>query len=152
MTHTSTPHWPTVPWRPPLHPQYSTVQPFVYRDTLNMLTWLRAVACNLDTLREAINRYGEQSGEMYDRLVAGLDALRKEFDGLYAQNISQWLAENMPGIIGDAVDEAIRAVFFGLTEDGRFCAYVPKNWAAYMEFDTNANYGDEEYGCLILKY
>lgn len=39
-------------------PYFSTMQPFAYRDTLNMLTWLRAVACNLDTVREHVNEVG----------------------------------------------------------------------------------------------
>ena len=40
-------------------PYFSTMQPFAYRDTLNMLTWLRAVACKLDTVREHVNDMGE---------------------------------------------------------------------------------------------
>ena len=39
-------------------PYFSTMQPFAYRDTLNMVTWLRAIACNLDTLREYTNNVG----------------------------------------------------------------------------------------------
>ena len=133
-------------------PYFSTMQPFAYRDTLNMLTWLRAVSCNLDKLREALNEYGEQSGKLYDDLTERLDALQAEFDKLYEEKIREWLTENMPEIMGDAVTEAIKTVFFGLTDDGYFCAYVPKNWADHIEFGTNANYGDEEYGCLILNY
>lgn len=133
-------------------PYFSTMQPFAYRDTLNMLTWLRAVACNLDKLREALNEYGEQSGNLYDALAERLDALQAEFDKLYAEKIREWLAANMPEIMGDAVTEAIKTVFFGLTPDGYFCAYVPKNWADYIEFDTSATYGSKEYGCLILNY
>ena len=133
-------------------PYFSTMQPFAYRDTLNMLTWLRAVSCNLDKLREALNEYGEQSGKLYDALAERLDALQAEFDKLYEEKIREWLAANMPGIMGDAISEAVKTVFFGLTDDGYFCAYVPKNWADYIEFDTDVKYGDEEYGCLILNY
>lgn len=133
-------------------PYFSTMQPFAYRDTLNMLTWLRAVSCNLDKLREALNEYGEQSGKLYDSLTARLDALQAEFDNLYEEKIREWLAENMPEIMDDAVTEAIKTIFFGLTDDGYFCAYVPKNWADYIEFDTNVNYASKEYGCLILNY
>lgn len=133
-------------------PYFTTTQPFAYRDTLNMLTWLSAVSCNLDKLREVLNEYGEQSGKLYDVLTARLDALQAEFDKLYEEKIQEWLAANMPEIMGNSVSEAIKTVFFGLTDDGYFCAYVPKNWADYIEFDTDANYGNEEYGCLILNY
>ena len=40
-------------------PYFSTMQPFAYRDTLNMLTWLRAIACNLDKVREHVNEVGD---------------------------------------------------------------------------------------------
>lgn len=40
-------------------PYFSTMQPFAYRDTLNMLTWLHAIARNLDTVREHVNDIGE---------------------------------------------------------------------------------------------
>lgn len=48
-------HWPSRPWRPPLHPQYATVQPFAYRDTLNLMTWVQAIQCNLEQLRQTYN-------------------------------------------------------------------------------------------------
>lgn len=49
------PHWPVRPWRPPVHPQYATVQPFAYRDTLNLMTWVQAIQCNLEELRQTYN-------------------------------------------------------------------------------------------------
>lgn len=45
-------------------PYFSTMQPFAYRDTLNMLTWLRAIACNLDTVREHVNDIGDAVGKI----------------------------------------------------------------------------------------
>ena len=51
----SPPHWPIRPWQPPVHPQYATVQPFAYRDTLNLMTWVQAIQCNLEQLRQTYN-------------------------------------------------------------------------------------------------
>ena len=53
----------------------------------------------------------------------------------------------MPDIIG----KYIRMVFFGLTLDGYFVAYIPDGtgWDDIV-FDTGAVYGTNEYGRLIL--
>ena len=84
-----------------------------------------------------------------------VDALEEEFEKFkesgfldyYEAQLKAWIDENMERIIS----KAIKMVFFGLTEDGYFCAYIPKSWAGIM-FDTVANYADENYGCLVLEY
>ena len=53
----------------------------------------------------------------------------------------------MPNIIS----EAIKTVYFGLTLDGYFVAYIPESWTQII-FDTGAVYGTPEYGRLILSY
>lgn len=42
-------------------------------------------------------------------------------------------------------------VHFGLTDDGHFCAYVPESWSS-IQFDTGNEYGEFDYGRLILRY
>lgn len=70
------------------------------------------------------------------------------FTDFYEAQINQWVLDNMPQIM----EKALTVLFFGLTENGYFCAYVPNNWAKYVTFDTGAVYGDSDYGCLILRY
>lgn len=87
-------------------------------------------------------------GQLYEQLVADFEKFQEYgFDDYYKEQIEKWVAENMPDIIADA----IRMVFFGLTEDGYFCAYIPKPWYDIV-FDTGAVYGSDEYGRLILNY
>lgn len=69
------------------------------------------------------------------------------FDDYYRAQIEQWVRDHMREII----EQAIKMVFFGLTDDGYFCAYIPKSWQGIL-FDTIANYADENYGCLVLSY
>lgn len=69
------------------------------------------------------------------------------FEDYYEEQLHQWVLDHMPDIIADA----IRMVFFGLTDDGYFCAYIPQPWYDVI-FDTGAVYGSDEYGRLILKY
>lgn len=69
------------------------------------------------------------------------------FDDYYAQQIEKWFEDNAWKIY----ERVARQVFFGLTSDGHFCAYVPESWRE-IEFDTGAIYGTEEYGRLILRF
>ena len=69
------------------------------------------------------------------------------FDDYYRAQIEQWVKDNMENIIRDS----IKMVFFGLTDDGYFCAYIPDSWSD-LTFDTGAVYGRSDYGRLILKF
>lgn len=70
------------------------------------------------------------------------------FDEYYRKQIETWVLNNFP----DIITNAIQVLFFGLTDDGYFCAYVPTNWIKYMSFDTGAVYGADDYGCLKITY
>ena len=50
----------------------------------------------------------------------------------------------------DLVGELVRFVFFGLTQDGYFVAYIPENWRD-IQFDTIAT-PNEDYGRLCIYY
>lgn len=69
------------------------------------------------------------------------------FDDYYAGQLERWFADNAWKIY----ERTAKQVFFGLTSDGYFCAYVPESWRE-IEFDTGAIYGTEEYGRLILRF
>lgn len=84
--------------------------------------------------------------------IAELQRLFQEFqehgfEEYYEQQLEAWINEHMPEIIS----QAIKMVFFGLTEDGYFCAWIPKSWHGII-FDTIADYTSENYGCLVLSY
>lgn len=71
------------------------------------------------------------------------------FEDYYEEQLSQWINANMPEIIGKYVG----MVFFGLTMDGHFVAYIPEgsNWDD-IGFDTGMVYGLPDYGRLKLIY
>lgn len=94
--------------------------------------------------------------EQYDDLVKQIESLRNEFDefktsgfeDFYEQSLREWISRNF----ADLITEGIKSVvFFGLTLDGYFTAYIPQSWSDII-FDTGAVYGSEEYGRLILYY
>lgn len=59
----------------------------------------------------------------------------------------EWADKNLPAM----VCELVRFVWFGLTPDGHFCAYVPANWG-WLTFNTGTDITEPEYGHLIITY
>lgn len=59
----------------------------------------------------------------------------------------EWADKNLPAM----VCEMVRFVWFGLTPDGHFCAYVPANWG-WLTFNTGTVITEPEYGHLIITY
>lgn len=59
----------------------------------------------------------------------------------------EWADKNLPSM----VTEMVRFVWFGLTPDGHFCAYVPANWD-WLTFNTGTDITEPEYGHLIITY
>lgn len=69
------------------------------------------------------------------------------FDDYYAKQIEEWINANFETIF----IRLIKNVFFGLSSDGYFVAYIPESWQD-IDFDTGAVYTSDEYGRLILTY
>lgn len=69
------------------------------------------------------------------------------FDEYYEQQVIEWISQHIELVY----DKLARQVYFGLTSDGYFCAYVPDSWSE-VTFDTGAVYGTQEYGRLILRF
>lgn len=69
------------------------------------------------------------------------------FDDYYAAQIEAWINANMERIIC----AAIKMVFFGLTQDGYFVAFIPDSWSD-IGFDTGMVYAAPTYGRLILTF
>lgn len=70
------------------------------------------------------------------------------FIDYYEQLLLSWINENFEHIMQTLLGIGI---YFGLTSDGYFCAYVPETWGD-ITFSTGAVYGTNEYGRLILRY
>lgn len=111
---------------------------------LGICKMLDKICCYADMLGDKININREDIDELTDMFNQFMES---GFDEYYEEQIHQWVLDNMPEIIADA----IRMVFFGLTDDGYFCAYIPQPWYDVI-FDTGAVYGSDDYGCLILRY
>ena len=79
--------------------------------------------------------------QIYDDIVAG-NFPQSMIDALY-----KWMQDNAL----DLVSSMIKHVYFGLTNDGYFCAFIPQNWSD-VQFDTIMDYDSPLYGHLMLIY
>lgn len=112
---------------------------------------IKKICCMVYALEKYVEAAGDEVNGL-DGRVTRLEELFQQFiesgfDDYYREQIEAWIDENF----ADIIEYAIKVVFFGLTSDGYFCAYVPSSWSE-ITFDTGAVYGTEQYGRLILRY
>lgn len=127
------------------------VLPAVYDDSLSYYELLCKVVDKLNETIESANL----SFENWEKLSVLLEELEKEFEDFkehgfndyYAEQVGQWIANNLEWIF----TTTIKQVFFALTEQGYFVAYIPKSWND-ISFDTGAVYGIDTYGRLMLRW
>lgn len=110
---------------------------------LNFYELMNKVICYADYLGENVDELKKQVDELEEKIND------PEFYEFLIDLLQQWIDAHMPEIIG----KAARIVYFGLTLEGYFAAYIPQGnaWDDVM-FDTGANYDDDKYGRLMLYY
>ena len=99
--------------------------------------------------------YANFLGEKTDINIAEIEALKAEFkefkehgfEDYYLEQIEKWVNENLETLY----HLLVKQVYFGLTLDGHFVAYIPESWDDIV-FDTGMVYGNDEYGRLILRW
>lgn len=130
---------------------FTPVVPKLYWDVFSQEERIKAICDHINKLVAYANALGVQINTNTQEIADLLEQFDKfkegAFDDYYEQVISAWVNNHMPEIMA----QAARMVFFGLTSDGYFCAYVPDSWRDII-FDTGAVYGRSDYGRLILRY
>lgn len=99
--------------------------------------------------------YSDMLGEKVTLNREDIEALKSEFEEFkehgfedyYLAQIEQWIRENLEVLY----HMLVKQVYFGLTDDGHFIAYIPESWDDII-FDTGYNYADDTYGRLILRW
>lgn len=135
-------------WEPP-----TWVIPKMYWDAMSAEQRIHAICRQIEKLICYADYLGGNVDELtikYEELKADFDKFKESgFDDYYAEELEQWINENMSDIIAKYVS----MVFFGLTLDGHFVAYIPTGaaWDDIM-FDTGMVYGIDTYGRLILRW
>lgn len=116
-----------------------SVLPLVYDDSLSYYEVLCKVV-------KYINELIDSDKE----IINDIDELRADL-----KIVQDWIANYDEDKIIELFDRYVKFVFFGLTEDGYFVAYIPESWND-IQFSTSG-YDDfmpiePEYGHLILSY
>ena len=135
-------------WEPP-----TLVIPKMYWDAMSHEQRIHAICRQI----EKLICYADYLGANVDDLTVKYDNLKTDFekfmesgfDDYYLDQIEQWVKDNM----ADIISLYVKQVFFGLTLDGHFVAYIPEGsaWEDII-FDTGMQYGLDTYGRLILRW
>lgn len=126
------------------------VLPAVYDDSLSYYELLAKIQQKCNELVTA-NNYLQEWQATQDEVIRELTQQVEDFiNGGYKADFDQFAQDWLEANIQEALTKAAHMVFFGLTEDGYFVAYIPQDWS--FVFDTIMDYSNENYGSLVIKY
>ena len=111
---------------------------------LNLFDLLNKLVCYCDNMGLQIDVNAQDIQELRDYVN---EFLTSGFDDALAEKIAKWIDDNLQFIF----THTIRQVYFGLTQDGHFVAYVPDSWSDIV-FDTGSDINLDTYGRLILRW
>lgn len=115
------------------------------------LGWLIKEYKTLDDLTKALEQWKEETQPTIDELLTMYTKIMTgNFPPAMATAIEKWIIENSDDIIA----KLIKTVFFALTDEGYFVAYIPDSWSD-ITFGTSGL--DDfpagiDYGHLTLTY
>lgn len=127
------------------------VLPAVYDDSLSYYEAVCKLVCKINEVIERL----DDDADAIKQLQEAVEALQKMLDDfvnggwkpIMKPLIQQWIDENLDFVF----QHVAKQVFFGLTSDGYFAAYVPLSWDDII-FDTGFDYSSDTYGRLILRW
>lgn len=130
---------------------YTPALPQFYWDVYSAEQRIKHICFEIDKIINYADSLGVQLNVTHDDVAE----LQQEFEKFkesgffdyYAAQIEQWIRDNFNKIMKQILNQGI---FFGLTEDGYFCANVA--YQLTFVLDTIANYSDENYGRLTITY
>lgn len=134
------------------------VLPLVYDDSLSyyellckVVDYINNLIKNQNDIINVLEIQGSDIATLKNDVTFLKEELEKikngEYMGVYLQAIEKWIDKNLPTIIQNSV----KYIFFGLTDDGYFVAYIPEKWQ-FISFDTIMDYNDDLYGHLIMEW
>lgn len=105
---------------------------------------LHKLICYIDCVAEHVNI---DHAEIETLKAQFQKFMESGFEDYYAEQIEQWVNDHLE----DLYRLLVKQVYFGLTLEGRFVAYIPESWDDIV-FDTGHVYGVDTYGRLILRW
>ena len=115
------------------------------------LGWLIKTVKKLTELVDGLEDWKTEHVEEYDQLKALYDAIISgHFPDSITNAFNQWMQTNALTLMG----ELVHMVFFQITNEGYFVAYIPDSWADII-FNTTGydiSIPDVDYGHLTLSF
>ena len=121
--------------------------PYINENDLNLdylLKHIKELMRRVSTLEDWRNDHEDEYQELkdlYDAVMSG------NFPPSIVQAFEDWMSRNAIELVG----KLVKHVYFGLTNDGYFCAFIPDNWSD-ITFDTIDDFNDSLFGHLMLIY
>lgn len=130
------------------------ILPLVYDDSISYYEVLCKLTEYIQTLIDQMGNYDNLTEEI-QQLQQEVNLVKEELDkvkngdyvSLYIESLAKWIDANLQ----EMVARIVKYIFFGLTDDGYFAAYVPDSWD-FIKFDTGMVTDEETYGHLLLYY
>lgn len=118
------------------------------------LGWLISHVNSYDETIQHLNDWIAENEPKMDDLFAFMEALEAGNlpPGMKA-GLYQWAQENLVDLVG----ATIHTVFFGILDDGHFCAWIPDSWnditfnTTYYDIVLDAH-PEYKFGHLVLSY
>ena len=143
---------PTLNW--PIYSGWTSFTPTIpklYWDVYSQEQRIKDLCMNFDKCEQYLDYVAKLTndwvGEYTDEVQAKLDELETLLWNGLEGAVDKWISENLEYIY----NHTIKQIYFGLTDDGYFCAWIPDSWDD-ITFDTIMNFSSEHYGCLTLSY
>ena len=115
------------------------------------LGWLIKCCKDVESAIDALNQWKNEINPKIEDILRIWDLLESgELPPAIQDAIRQWMEVNAIDLVG----QLVKHVFFGLTDDGYFVAYIPESWDD-IEFNTTGydiNIPGYDYGHLVLGY
>ena len=115
------------------------------------LGWLIKTVKKLTELVEGLEGWKTEHEEEYEQLKALYDAIMSgNFPESVSNAFSKWMQENALSLVG----ELVKMVFFEITPEGYFIAYIPDGWDD-ITFNTtgyDVAIPGWNFGHLVLSY
>lgn len=130
------------------------VLPLVYDDSLSYYEVLCKLTEYIQAMIDKMEDY-DSLEEQIQQFQTEVNLVKEELDkvkngdyvSLYIDALANWIDKNLQ----EMVARIVKYIWFGLTDDGHFAAYVPDSWD-FIRFDTGIVTDSDTYGHLLLYY
>lgn len=98
----------------------------------------------VDALKDNVNVDSEAIKELQDAFQKFMES---GFDDYYAEQVAQWVCENMSYIVA----RTMCFFSFYIDDEGHVCCDIPNNWQ-FLNISWDMNYGSDSFGQIEMEW